>query len=190
MSIATMSTEQLLDHFASWLRSSLKLNKLQDNQEHTLKKLGAIESHFGRFEQLFSGLLAQQERTIMTLRQEFKDAIEPLTTAIKTGLAAEARNAELLEEVRKLQEALLSAVGDISEFKAENVEEIAALTALLALPVSPVADAIATEVITNPEIPTPAEIDPLIVAAPEEATPVEQSGAAIDAIVDALPDSE
>ena len=184
-----MSTEQL-NHFVSWLRSSLKLNKLQEKQEHTLKKLVAIESHFGRIEQILSGLPSQQERIMTQLRQEFKDAIAPLTTAIKTGLAAEARNAELLEEVRKLQEALSSAVGDISEFKAENVEEIAALKELLASPVSPVADAIAGAVITNPEIPTPAAIDPLIVAAPEEATPVEQSGAAIDAIVDALPDSE
>ena len=185
-----MSTEQLLDHFASWLRSSLKLNKLQENQEHTLKKLGAIESHFGRFEQQFSGLLAQQERTIMTLRQEFKDAIEPLTAAFKAGLLAEGKNAELLVKVQGLEESLASATGTIEDFKAENAAEIAALTALLALPVSPVADAIATEVITNPEIPTPAAIGPLIVAAPEEATPVEQSGAAIDAIVDALPDSE
>ena len=190
MSIATMSTEQLLDHFVSWLRSSLKLNKLQENQEHTLKKLGAIESHFGRFEQLFSGLLAQQERGIMTLRDEFKTAIEPLTAAIKAGLLAEGKNAELLVKVQGLEESLAAATGTIEGFKSENAEEIAALTELLALPVSPVADAIATEVITNPEIPTPDEIDPLIVAAPEEATPVEQSDAAIDAIVDALPDSE
>ncbi len=185
-----MSTEQLLDHFASWLRSSLKLNKLQENQEHTLRKLGAIESHFGRFEQLFSGLLSQQERMIMTLRQEFKTAIEPLTAAFKAGLLAEGKNAELLVKVQGLEASLAAATGTIEEFKAENTAEIAALKELLASPVSPVADAIAVEVITNPEIPTPAAIDPLIVAALKEATPVEQSVAAIDAIVDALSDSE
>ena len=185
-----MSTEQLLDHFISWLRSSLKLNKLQDNQEHTLKKLGAIESHFGRFEQILSGLPSQQERIMTQLRQEFKTAIEPLTAAFKAGLLAERENAKLLVKVQGLEDSLEAATGTIEKFKAENVEEIAALKELLAAPVSPVADEIAGAVISNPDIPTPAEIDPLIVASSEEATPIEQSGAAISAIVDALIDSE
>ena len=97
MSIApTMSTEQLLDHFASWLRSRLQLNRLQEdlltnrfaiesmteNQGQTLKRLSAIGQQLDRFETLLSTYATQQEHIISVKFSELLTAIESTGIAI------------------------------------------------------------------------------------------------------------
>jgi len=109
-----MSTEQLLDHFVSWLRSSLNLNKLQEdsltnrfviesmleNQGQTLKRLSAIEQQLDRFENLLSTYATQQEHIMSAKFSELLTAIE------STGIAIiEKVNSETAEVVAALEKA-------------------------------------------------------------------------------------
>jgi len=157
MSIApTMSTEQLLDHFASWLRSSLNLNKLQEdsltnrfviesmleNQGQTLKRLSAIEQQLDQFENLLSTYATQQEHIMSAKFSEL------LTAIASTGIAIiEKVNSETAEVVAALEKAKEGATPEEIQ---SAIDKINALN-------STVGDAVAGIIPTveSPTLPTP-----------------------------------
>jgi len=145
-----------------------------------LSKVTSIDDRFDALEceiSLIRLTLTKLERYSMTLPSVVETAI---AAEIEEGLKLQSTITELKTKVAQLEQLLAETptpgVGEAIVNIQELVDQIAAVNP------TPVSDAIVSEVVSNPEIPTPAVVE----TAPEVAPEVIQEPAVVEAAVEAI----